>query len=103
MKINARFETLKELKEALKEAAVEIRNKKAKRKGSPYGRVAGLDDLRYQARHHHLAYCMLRVTDRYAVEAKCGEDNKPVLVAIQALTLGAFTECPFLLALYLVV
>ncbi len=77
MKINKRLETLKELKEALKEAAVEIRNLKSKRKSAMYGRVAGLDSLRFQVRHYHLAYCLLRGTDRYAVEAKCREDNRP--------------------------
>ena len=77
MKIKARLETLKELKEALKEAAVEIRAMKAKRKGALYGVVAGLDSLRFEARHHHLAYSMLRGRDRYEVEATCADDNWP--------------------------
>ncbi len=71
------MKTLKELKEYLKDTAVEIRNKKNKRKGSLHGRVAGLDNLRFTCRHYHLAYCMLRGTDRYAVEATCRRDNYP--------------------------
>ena len=77
MKINGILETRKELKEALKEAAVEIKKMKAQRKGAMYGRVPGLDSLRYEVRHHHLAYCLARGTDRYDIEAKCRDDNKP--------------------------
>lgn len=77
MKINENIETLKELKEALKEAAVEIRNKKAKRKGSPYGRVVGLDTLRYTYRHYHIAYCLIRGRVMEEIERTCAEDNKP--------------------------
>ena len=77
MKINAKIETLKDLKEALKEAAVEIRNKKSKRKGSLYGVVAGLDDLRYQYRHHHIAYCLIRGRSMEEIERKCAYDNMP--------------------------
>lgn len=77
MKINNTLETLRDLKEALKEAAVEIRNKKAKRKGAPYGRVAGLDDLRYKYRHHHIAYCLIRGRSMEEIERTCRTDNYP--------------------------
>lgn len=49
-----------ELKQHIKEFSKEIKEKKGLRKGSEYGYVAGLDRLRYEARHHHIAYCLLR-------------------------------------------
>ena len=77
MKINTKIETLKDLKVALKEAAVDIRHKKSKRKGSPYGVVAGLDDLRYEYRHHHIAYCLIRGRSMEEIERNCAIDNRP--------------------------
>lgn len=71
------MKTLKELKAYLKETAVEIRNKKAQRKGAPYGRVAGLEGLRYDYRHHHIAYCLIRGKEMEEIERKCRVDNYP--------------------------
>lgn len=61
------------LKELLKTWAKEIRRLKAKRKGSPSGRVPGLDNLRYSCRLHHIAYCELRGTPREKIEAKTND------------------------------
>jgi len=77
MKINTRLETTKELKAALKEAAVAIRVKKSKRKSRPHGRVAGLDSLRFEVRHHHVAYCLLRGKTIEQIEPKHDKENNP--------------------------
>jgi len=83
MKIHTRLETLQELKEALKEAAVEIRRLKTKRKGARYGVVPALDNHRYTVRHHHLAYSMLRSRDRYVVERDCRTYNWPDMAYVR--------------------
>lgn len=62
------MKTMRELKVYLKEIAVEIRNKKDKRKGSPNGYVFGLDTLRIRYRNHHIAYCLLRGTPAEKIE-----------------------------------
>lgn len=69
--------TIKELKQHIKELAKEIREKKGLRKSSQYGLVPGLDRLRYEARHHHIAYCLLRGRTMEQIEPKTREDNKP--------------------------
>ncbi len=66
-----------ELKQYLKDSAVEIRAMKGQRKGVRYGYVSGLDDLRYKVRHHHIAYCLLRGTEMEDIEGKTREDNAP--------------------------
>lgn len=71
------MKTIKELKAYLKKTAVEIREKKNQRKGSPYGRVAGLDSLRYEYRHYHVAYCLLRGRDISEIEPRHDEENNP--------------------------
>jgi hypothetical protein len=59
-----------QLKRMLKTWAGEIRRLKALRKGSPYGRVSGLEPLRYKYRHYHIASCELRGTPREKIERK---------------------------------
>lgn len=65
----------KELKQKLKEMAVEIRVMKNKRKNVPDGYVPGLDRLRYDVRHHHIAYCLLRGRTIEEIERTTREDN----------------------------
>ncbi len=66
-----------ELKQHIKDLAKEIKEKKALRKGAQNGYVSGLDRLRYEARHHHIAYCLLRGRTMEQIESKTREDNKP--------------------------
>lgn len=66
-----------ELKQHIKGLAKEIKEKKGLRKESKYGYVAGLDRLRYEARHHHIAYCLLRGRSMEEIESKTREDNAP--------------------------
>ena len=65
------------MKQHIKELATEIKEKKGLRKSSEYGYVAGLDRLRYEARHHHIAYCRLRGRTLEEIEPKTREDNAP--------------------------
>lgn len=62
------MKTMKEVKEYLKETAVEIRKKKNQRKESTYGYVFGLDTLRSSYRDTHIAYCLLRGTPAEKIE-----------------------------------
>ena len=64
---------MKTLKETLKTWAKEITEKKSQRKGAPSGYVSGLDRLRVEYRHHHIAYCELRGTPRERIERKYHE------------------------------
>lgn len=66
-----------ELKQHIKELATEIKEKKALRKESKYGFVAGLDRLRYEVRHHHIAYCLLRGRTMEEIEYKSRKDHSP--------------------------
>ena len=66
-----------ELKQHIKELATEIKEKKGLRKESKYGYVSGLLELRYRARHHHIAYCLLRGRTMEEIESKTREDNAP--------------------------
>lgn len=66
-----------ELKQHIKGLAKEIKEKKGLRKESEYGYVYGLDRLRYEARHHHIAYCLLRGRSMEEIESKTREDNAP--------------------------
>lgn len=66
-----------ELKQQIKELAKDIKEKKGHRKESEYGYVAGLDRLRYEARHHHIAYCLLRGRSMSEIEKSCRRDNSP--------------------------
>jgi hypothetical protein len=52
--------TYTELKELIKTQAVKIKELKGTRKSVSNGYVAGLDRLRYEARHHHIVHCLLR-------------------------------------------
>ncbi len=64
---------IKELKLELKSLAVEIRGLKATRKSHDYGYVPGLWRSKYEARHKHIAYCMLRGRTYEQVENSCRE------------------------------
>jgi hypothetical protein len=61
------------LKQELKELATEIRSLKSQRKSSKNGYVSGLFGKRYDARHKHIAYSMLRGRDYEQIENKCNE------------------------------
>ena len=67
----------KELKQRIKALSTEIKEKKSQRKGAPSGYVAGLDDLRYKVRHHHIAYCLLRGRTMLQIEQSTRDDNTP--------------------------
>ena len=69
------MKTRKELKSYLKNIAQEIRTAKDSRKKVPYGYVAGLDSLRYNARHHHIAASMLRGRTIEQIEAKTNDSH----------------------------
>ena len=66
-----------ELKHQIKTLVTEIKEKKQLRKTSKYGYVDGLDRLRYEARHHHIAYCLLRGRSMEEIESTPREDNAP--------------------------
>ena len=66
-----------ELKQQIKELAKDIKEKKGLRKESEYGFVEGLLRLRYEARHIHIAYCLLAGRTMEEIEAKTREDNAP--------------------------
>ena len=65
-----------ELKQHIKNLAQEIKEKKKQRKISRYGYVDGLDNLRYEVRHHHIAYCLLRGRTIEEIERTTREDNQ---------------------------
>ena len=54
-----------------------LREKKGLRKESRYGYVNGLDRLRYEVRHHHIAYCLLRGRSMEEIESSPNEGNAP--------------------------
>ena len=62
-----------ELKQLLKEYAVDIRKAKSTRKQCKNGYVPLLDNMRWNARHYHLAYCMLRGRKYEEIEPRCHE------------------------------
>lgn len=66
---------LKELKQHIKNLVVDIKEKKSQRKEVPYGYVQGLDRLRYEVRHHHIVYCLLRGRTIEEIERSTREDN----------------------------
>ena len=65
-----------ELKQHIKNLAQEIKEKKKQRKTSTYGYVSGLDNLRYEVRHHHIAYCLLRGRTIEEIERSTRDDNQ---------------------------
>lgn len=71
-----KYEILQEFKSELKEIASQIKEKKKLRKSSSTGYVMGLDSLRCDFRHKHIAYCQLRGRERDQIE-KPGKYNKP--------------------------
>lgn len=85
---------LKQLKSELKTLSSEIRQKKSLRKkplnefGNGY--VPGLAGAQFDARHTHLAYCMLRGRTYEQIEPTVRENNKANLDYVQAL----IDKCP---------
>ena len=77
-----------ELKQHIKGLAKEIKEKKGLRKGSEYGYVDGLDRLRYEARHHHIAYCLLRGRTMEEIESKTREDNAPNMTYVNQIKMS---------------
>lgn len=69
--------TLKETKENLKEIAFKIRDMKLTRKEVTDGYVPGLNRLRREYRHLHLAYCMVRGVPYELCEPTCSFENSP--------------------------
>jgi len=65
-----------QLKEEQKELAKTIREKKNLRKKVKDGYVEGLVSLRYDYRHNHIAYCLLRGTPYEKIEQPHPK-NKP--------------------------
>jgi hypothetical protein len=55
-----KYKMKQEFKKYLKLIATQIREKKNLRKGSEDGYVEGLVTLKYEYRHHHIAYCLIR-------------------------------------------
>ncbi len=66
-----------ELKQQIKTLVTEIKEKKQLRKESKYGYVDGLDRLRYEVRHHHISYCLLRGRSMEEIESKTLIGNRP--------------------------
>ena len=62
---------LQKLKQLNKEYAVDIRKLKSTRESSPNGCVPLLDNMRWNARHNHIAYCMLRGKSYEEIEKTC--------------------------------
>lgn len=62
------MQTIKQLKNYLKDLAVKIRSEKAKRKEAANGYVPGLLSLRTQYRDNHIAYCVFRNTPIEKIE-----------------------------------
>ena len=63
------------LKNELKTIAVEIRELKSKRKGSPNGVVPGLGSEQQDFRIKHIAYCMFRGKSYEQIENKHRDPN----------------------------
>ena len=80
---------IKNLKNYLKEQAVEIRKVKSELKeyqnahNSDGGIFAVSKKLSKNYRVHHIAYCLLRGKTYEQIERKCGEDNKLNMSLVQ--------------------
>lgn len=68
--------TYAELKLMLKEDAANIKQLKSTRKSVPDGYVPGLLRARYDYRHYHIAYCLLRGRTIEQIEPKVAEGNE---------------------------
>ena len=77
-----------ELKQHIKSLAKEIKEKKGLRKESKYGYVAGLDRLRYEARHHHIAYCLLRGRSMEEIESDIRNGNAPNMAYVNQIKMS---------------
>ena len=65
---------IKKLKSELKELATEIRELRKTRKSERDGYVPLLDNMSWNARHMHIAYCMLRGRKYEEIEKYCREE-----------------------------
>lgn len=77
-------EIISKIKEDQKELALTIREKKSERKQWPNGYVPGLFGMRFDYRHRHIAYCMLRGTPYEKIE-RPSKYNKPSMQIIESL------------------
>jgi len=66
-----------ELKQELKQLAIEIRNLKNQRKSFSCGYVPNLFNSQYIFRHKHIVYCLLRGRTMLEIENKVREGNSP--------------------------
>ena len=70
----------KELALKIKEGRSELRTLKSKGEGGTLGFKKiywKLEDLGYDFRHRHIAYCLLRGRGYEQIERSCRDDNKP--------------------------
>ena len=81
---------IKNLKNYLKEQAVEIREYQ-KAHNSDGGRFAVSKRLSKNYRVHHIVYCLLRGKTYEQIEKKCREDNKPNMSLVQEIK-NVYTE-----------
>jgi hypothetical protein len=63
-----KFVTKKQIRAIHKDINVKIRALKAQRKTKPNGYVHGLEELQVEARHRHIAYCLLNGTPIEKIE-----------------------------------
>jgi hypothetical protein len=75
---------LQKLKQIQKEYAVKIRKLKSTRKSCKNGYVPLLDSMRWNARHNHIAYCMLHGKKYEEIEkGVCRPDNAPNMARVE--------------------
>ena len=74
---------INQIKEQQKQLALDIRKKKSQRKHHENGYVPGLFRMRWDYRHKHIAYCLLRGTPYEKIETP-SKYNKPSMVIIES-------------------
>jgi len=78
-----RYEYILAKKQELKKLAKEIRHYKPRRKQDKRGEMSlwqiecEIAKRRYEFRHQHIAYCLLRGREMHEIENKTRDDNKP--------------------------
>lgn len=72
------------IKEEQKVIAKNIRKKKSQRKQFKDGYVPGLFRMRWDYRHRHIAYCLLRGTPYEKIEQP-SKYNKPNMVIVESI------------------
>lgn len=83
---------LKELAERIKSTKIKCKEYQKSHCGSDCGLFFDIWNLKREYRHHHIAYCTIRGTDRDKIE-KPAEDNLPDETYIQGL-INDYTEIP---------